>query len=111
MNQKYRKEKDEQYPKPNTRPIPILVTLAAAGISCVISILRQASLKHFVSSLLITVIIFGILGSLVRVFLDLGFKADKSEVDKKASEAEDAEAAESDEADEKDHNAGDQTQE
>lgn len=84
-----------KYNKPNTRPVPILITLAAAGISCVISILQGASLREYVIRLLLTVIIFGIFGSLVRVFLDMGFRADQKEEEKKAEEDE----KESDDAD------------
>lgn len=90
----------KDYTTPNTRPIPILITLAGAGISCLVSILKQLSFGNFVWRLLITVIIFGILGSLVRVFLDMGFKVDKKE-EKDASEAEDEEAEKpSDDSDE-----------
>lgn len=96
-----------KYNKPNTRPVPILITLAAAGISCVISILQGASLREYVIRLLLTVIIFGIFGSLVRVCLDMGFRADQKEEEKKAEEAEkesedaDDEASEDQDGDEK----------
>ena len=103
--------KDEEYKKPNTRPVPILITLAAAGISCVVSIMKQLSFADFVLRLLITVIIFGILGCLVRVFLDMGFKVDKKEEEKKASEAEDEEAGESEDDSEEKSEDEEQTQE
>ncbi|MDD6551287.1 MAG: hypothetical protein PUF16_05850 [Lachnospiraceae bacterium] len=103
--------KDEEYKKPNTRPVPILITLTAAGISCVVSIMKQLSFADFVLRLLITVIIFGILGCLVRVFLDMGFKVDKKEEEKKASEAEDEEAGESEDDSEEKSEDEEQTQE
>lgn len=80
--------KEEEYKKPNTRPIPILITLSAAGISSVVSILKQVTFGRFVWNLLITVIIFGILGCLVRVFLDIGFNIDKKEEEQKNLEVE-----------------------
>lgn len=83
-----------KYNKPNTKPVPILITLAAAGISCVISILQEASFRQFVLRLLLTVVIFGIFGSLVRVFLDMGFKTDQKEEEKKAQEEAEKEAEE-----------------
>lgn len=95
----------KEYTEPNTRPIPILITLAAAGISCLTSILKGLSFADFVWHLLITVIIFGILGCLVRVFLDMGFKIDKKEEEKKEEDAEaDEESEDSDDSDESDEN-------
>ncbi len=73
-----------KYNKPNTKPIPILITLAASAMSSLISILKGASFPQFVRGLLFTVVIFGILGCLVRFFLDLGFKTDEKEDEKQA---------------------------
>lgn len=69
----------DSYVVPNTRPVPIIITLAAAGISCLTSIFQEVSFGTFVFRLLITVIVFGVIGSFVRVFLDMGFKTDKKE--------------------------------
>ncbi|MGN0241592.1 MAG: hypothetical protein ACI4CS_07895 [Candidatus Weimeria sp.] len=100
----------QKYKKPNTRPIPILVTLAAAGISSVVSILKDVSFGRFVVNLLITVIIFGIIGSLVRVFLDIGFQVDKKEEEQKDMESEDDKADQDEESSDKESDE-EQTQE
>ncbi|MEE3480407.1 MAG: hypothetical protein VZQ80_00300 [Lachnospiraceae bacterium] len=57
----------------NTRPIPIIITLAAAAVSCIISVMQHAKLEIYVGRLLITVIIFGAIGITVRVILDRYF--------------------------------------
>lgn len=105
-----KKKQEQDYNKPNTRPIPIMVTLAAAGISSVVSILKEVSFSRFVINLLITVIIFGILGSLIRVFLDMGFKFDKKEEEKKNMESEDEKADQDEESSDKESDE-EQTQE
>ncbi len=104
-----KKQEEQEYKKPDTRPIPILITLAAAGISSVVSILKDVSFGRFVVNLLITVIIFGIFGSLVRVFLDMGFKVDKKE-EKKNMESEDEKADQDEESSDKESDE-EQTQE
>jgi nucleosome binding factor SPN SPT16 subunit len=106
-----KKQKQVQaYKKPNTRPIPILVTLAAAGISSVVSILKDVSFGRFVINLLITVIIFGIFGSLVRVFLDMGFNIDKKEEEQKNQESDEENVDEDEESSDKESDE-EQTQE
>lgn len=105
-----KKKQEQDYNKPNTRPIPIMVTLAAAGISSVVSILKEVSFSRFVINLLITVIIFGILGSLIRVFLDMGFNVDKKEEEQKNLESEDEDADEDEESSDKESDE-EQTQE
>lgn len=79
-----------KYNTPNTRPVPIIITLAAAGISCVINILKGATFSEFVWRLVATVVIFGLLGCFVRVFLDMGFKIDRKEEEAKEQEEEEA---------------------
>ncbi len=105
-----KKQEEQEYKKPDTRPIPILITLAAAGISSVVSVLKDVSFGRFVVNLLITVIIFGIFGSLVRVFLDMGFKVDKKEEEKKNMESEDEKADQDEESSDKESDE-EQTQE
>ncbi|MBR1572755.1 MAG: hypothetical protein IJ655_08425 [Lachnospiraceae bacterium] len=54
----------------NTKPIPIIITLIAALVSCVASILQHVSFTVFTTRLLCAVIIFGVMGSIVKVVLD-----------------------------------------
>ena len=105
-----KKQEEQEYKKPDTRPICILINLDAAGITSVFSFLKDVSFGRFVVNLLITVIIFGIFGSLVRVFLDMGFKVDKKEEEKKNMESEDEKADQDEESSDKESDE-EQTQE
>lgn len=58
----------------NTKPIPIIITLAAAFISCVISIIQRVDLSVFVSRLLVVVIIFLFMGTIIKMILDYAFR-------------------------------------
>ncbi|MCR5143978.1 MAG: hypothetical protein K6B67_01560 [Lachnospiraceae bacterium] len=54
----------------NTKPIPIIITLIAALVSCVASIFQQADFAVFTKRLVLSVLIFGTIGIIVRVILD-----------------------------------------
>lgn len=81
-----KKKKPEEV---NTRPLPVMITLAAAAISCIMSLMQHVELGEYVGRLLITVIIFGAIGIAVRVVLDRWFLNPKA----RAADDEDAEAA------------------
>lgn len=68
-----------------TRQIPILVTLAGAGLACLISVLQGVDFSIFFKRLVCSVIIFGIIGISVKIWLDIGFKVEKEEEEKKES--------------------------
>ena len=57
-----------------TKPIPIIITLAAAFISCVISIMQKAAFSVFISRLAIVVAIFLVMGTIIKLVLDYSFK-------------------------------------
>ena len=57
-----------------TKPIPIIITLAAAFISCVISIMQKATFSVFISRLAIVVAIFLVMGTIIKLVLDYSFK-------------------------------------
>ena len=57
-----------------TKPIPIIITLAAALISCVISILQRVEFSIFLSRLIIVVAIFMVMGTIIKIVLDYAFK-------------------------------------
>lgn len=61
--------------KPNTKPVPAIITLGAAFVSCIISIFDNVGLGVFVERLLIVVVIFLIMGSIIKMFLDYSFKS------------------------------------
>ncbi|MCR5196907.1 MAG: hypothetical protein K6D38_11335 [Pseudobutyrivibrio sp.] len=60
--------------KINTKPVPVIITLAAAFISCVISIVQKVDFSTFVSRLLIVVVIFLVMGTIIKMILDYAFK-------------------------------------
>ena len=58
----------------NTKPVPVIITLAAAFISCVISIMQRVEFSVFVSRLLIVVVIFLVMGTIIKMILDHSFR-------------------------------------
>ena len=58
----------------NTKPVPVIITLAAAFISCVISIMQRVEFSVFVSRLLIVVVIFLVMGTIIKMILDYSFR-------------------------------------
>ena len=71
------KEKDpknKKNEKPvNTRPLPAIIVLSAALISCAFSLLQGVEFRVFVGRLFFSVLIFGFIGIIVRVILDRYF--------------------------------------
>ena len=59
---------------PNTKTVPVIITLAAAFITCVVSIVQKVDFSTFVSRLLIVVVIFLVLGTIIKMILDYSFK-------------------------------------
>lgn len=58
----------------NTKPIPIIITLAAAFISCVVSIFQRVEFSVFVTRLLVVVLIFLTMGTIIKMILDYAFR-------------------------------------
>lgn len=57
----------------NTRPLPAIIVLSAALISCAFSLLQGVEFRIFVGRLFFSVLIFGFIGIVVRVILDRYF--------------------------------------
>ena len=57
-----------------TKPIPVIITLSAALISCVMSLLQRVEFKVFVSRLLVVVVIFLFMGTIIKMILDYSFR-------------------------------------
>ena len=53
-----------------TKPIPIIITLAAALLSCVISIVEHVEFSVFVSRLLVVVLVFLTMGTIIKMILE-----------------------------------------
>ncbi len=68
-------DKKTEASKPvNTKTVPIIITLAAAFISCIISIFQQVEFGIFVKRLSITVAIFLVMGTFIKMLLDYSFR-------------------------------------
>ena len=60
--------------KINTKPVPIIITLAAAFISCIVSISQRVDFSIFVTRLLVVVLIFLFMGTVIKIILDYSFR-------------------------------------
>ncbi|MCR5453292.1 MAG: hypothetical protein K6F00_11770 [Lachnospiraceae bacterium] len=57
----------------NTKQIPIIIVLLSAGIVCVISIVQGAEFSVFFRRFVTTVLIFTVVGTIVKILLDQAF--------------------------------------
>ena len=82
----------------NTKSVPALVTLLAGFIACVAGIRAHMEVADFMIMLLIVLIVFYLLGCVVRMILDMNFKAghDEETTDGEALQAEDGASAQED---------------
>lgn len=70
-----------------TKPIPAIVMLIAGFVTCIISIYTHMELKVFTKTLLTVLIVFYILGTVIKIVLDRNFKEMKEEnVEEEAEE-------------------------
>lgn len=85
----------------NFKPIPIMITLAAAFISCVVSICQRVDFSVFVLRFAVTVAIFLVLGTIARILLESAFKVMEEEtpIDAESPEESEEDAQESSEED------------
>ncbi|MBQ8519010.1 MAG: hypothetical protein IJ455_05380 [Agathobacter sp.] len=84
-----------------TKDIPAIVMLLAGGVYCLLGILYQIPLMDFLVQLLIVLLLFWIIGGIIRMILDkfMGEIEDKAKEEEEEAEEKDAEG-ESDESDE-----------
>lgn len=59
----------------NTRPIPSIVMLLAGFVTCVYGFINHMENMRFIWTLLAVMIVFYIIGSIVKIVLDRNFKA------------------------------------
>lgn len=78
----------------NTKPIPIMITLIAAFISCIASVIQGVSFGVFTKRLLLSVLCFAVIGIIVRVMIDRSFKTMEEENEPENEEEEKEEAPE-----------------
>lgn len=71
-----------------TKGVPAMVMLTAGGVYCLLGILYQIPLMDFMVQLLIVLLIFWILGGIVRLLLDrfMGEIEDKAKDEEEAEE-------------------------
>lgn len=85
-----------------TKPIPALITLAAGLITCIISFIYQVSIEDFLKSLLLVIVVFYVIGSVVKMIFDKNFPLEENEVKEqlKKQEEQEKEKAEQEEQNE-----------
>lgn len=81
-----------------TKQIPIMITLAAGLLTCILGFVMQMETNQFVKTLVIVLISFYILGCIAKLVLDKSFKEETEEATEEA--VEDADTEETEEAEE-----------
>lgn len=62
-----------------TKHIPVMIALAAGLITCIISFFNHVSMEKFVGTLCLVVVIFLIIGLIVKVIFDKNFSMETEE--------------------------------
>lgn len=78
----------------NTKPIPILIVLLASCIACGISVFQRVEFTVFFHRFLYTVLIFTVIGIVVKILLDIAFKKNEEEGEGEEGEGEGTEGEE-----------------
>ena len=71
----------------NTKPIPAIIMLTAGFVTCIVGILQHFSFGTYVTTLFLVLLGFYLLGCIVKLVLDKGFRV----MDDPLSEFEDLE--------------------
>ena len=58
----------------NTKPIPAIIMLTAGFVTCIVGILQHFSFGTYVKTLFLVLIGFYLLGCIVKLVLDKGFR-------------------------------------
>ena len=77
-----------------TNSVPAVIMLTAGLIDCIVSIYQRLSLFDFTKQLLIVLVIFYLLGCVVKLILDINFPQMDDEPEIGEEDAEDIESAE-----------------
>ncbi|MCI9530779.1 MAG: hypothetical protein HFH38_03340 [Lachnospiraceae bacterium] len=81
-----------------TKQVPIIITLAAGLITCIIGVVMHMETGQFVKTWGIVLISFYILGCVAKLVLDHNFKEEAEEATEEAAEGTEAEAGQGAEA-------------
>ncbi len=71
-----------------TKPIPAIVMLVAGFVTCIMSIRYHLELKEFTKTLLLVLIVFYLLGIVVKIILDKNFPQMSKEEQEETTEEE-----------------------
>ena len=77
-----------------TKQVPVLITLVAGFVTCIIGFIRQMETTQFIKTFVIVLISFYILGCIAKLVLDKNFKEETEEATEEAVEEEAEETAE-----------------
>ena len=58
----------------NTKPIPAIIMLSAGFVTCIVGIVQHFSFGTYVKTLFLVLISFYLLGCIVKLILDKGFR-------------------------------------
>ena len=77
-----------------TKSVPALIMLLAGAIACIAGIASHLDVAGFVKMLLIVLIVFYLLGCIVKMILDSNFKTEEQETTDGEAESEQGETEE-----------------
>ena len=77
-----------------TKQVPILITLIAGLTTCILGIVMPMETNQFMTTLVIVLISFYVLGCIAKLVLDKNFKEETEEATDEAVEETDSEEAE-----------------
>ncbi|MBQ3560029.1 MAG: hypothetical protein IJA07_10990 [Agathobacter sp.] len=91
-----------------TKDIPAIVMLLAGGVYCLLGILYQIPLMDFLVQLLIVLLVFWMIGGIIRMLLDkfMGEIEDKTKEEEEETEEKDVDG----ETEESDENSKEETE-
>ena len=78
-----------------TKQIPIIITLLAAGITCLVSAIQDVSFSVYTKRLFIAVICFALIGTGIKVLLDRSFRVMEEDTEDSESGAAEDDSADS----------------
>ncbi len=82
------------------KAIPAIITLVAGLITCVISIINQVNLEDFLKRLCVVIVIFFILGSIIKSIIEHNFRPEQEDEESVLDEDEQQSEAEQEDAEE-----------
>lgn len=92
-----------------TKPIPAIIMLIAGFVACVIGICQHMDMELFLKTVLITMIVFLVLGQIVRIILDRNIEKMADPKEEETEETEETEENTSDdETEEKEESDGEE---